>query len=319
MPAAFAHMIAANQAKFRLEKNNKLIKKALNMSPQWLQAGTVGPDYPYLHHALTSHDASDSWADLLHYKKTGDVVRAGVEIMRERYAIEKSKKDFLRALAWLFGYASHVIMDASVHPVVRAIVGEYDANKTEHRVCEMYMDSYIFKEIKQIELTNSEWADYLRHISDPRTKGMDSSVSSLWHEMLKTTYPQEYAANRPDIDGWQKEYVKKLDMADTKLILFRHAAAEGGLLYIESTEIPPDAMKKYIETAKTPVPNKFGTLTIHFKQVFDFGVKNVMSFWTEMADIIEGTGDPLFAQLPNWNLDKGTIDPTGEGYATLWV
>lgn len=319
MPAAFAHMIAADSAKRKLEKTNKLVRLILNRFPQWLQAGAVGPDYPYLHHALTSHDESDSWADLLHYKKTGDVVKAGVEIMRERYAAEKDIKEYRRALAWLLGYASHVIMDASVHPVVRAIVGEYEQNKMDHRVCEMYMDSYIYELNYQTELTNSQWAEYLRSLTEKKTKKMDQAVSSLWHAMLKQTYPEDYEKNPPQIDSWQKAYVEKMDLADTKLIFFRHAAAGAGLVYIESTGIPPDAMKEYIEEAKAPQPNKFGVATMHYKQVFDFGVKNISAFWSEMTAIIEGTGDPLFAQLPNWNLDKGTIDPEGMGYATLWV
>jgi hypothetical protein len=102
MPGAFAHMIAADLAKTALEKKKvKLPTLVLNRHPRWLQADAVGPDYPSFHHTLTSHDASDSWADLLHYTKTSDVVRAGIRVLRERYPNDKIKKDFQRALAWL--------------------------------------------------------------------------------------------------------------------------------------------------------------------------------------------------------------------------
>ena len=85
MAGAFAHMIAADRAKKIIEDNGLIFPTTLlNRYPEWMQSGAVGPDYPYLHHAITSHDASDSWADLLHYKRTGDVVREGVKILRAR-------------------------------------------------------------------------------------------------------------------------------------------------------------------------------------------------------------------------------------------
>lgn len=61
MPGAFAHMVAADRAKQAAEsKGLHLIARSTLKYPQWLQAGTVGPDYSYLHH-LRSHDPSGSW------------------------------------------------------------------------------------------------------------------------------------------------------------------------------------------------------------------------------------------------------------------
>jgi hypothetical protein len=313
-------MIAADRAKSVVEGKGLLLPTlVLNRFPQWLQAGAVGPDYPYLHHALTSHDESDSWADLLHYVRTGDVVRAGVDILRQRYPTEKDSQAFLRALAWLYGYASHVVLDASIHPVVRAIVGEYEDNKTDHRVCEMYMDSYIFNETYGYELSNSEWADYLRSLTDPITGGMDTSVVSLWDKILQQTHPDDYSRNPPQIHEWHKAYVSKLDSADLNIGFFRHIAGSNGLLYVPSTDIPPERKTLYIDQAAIPSHNRFGRSTMSYTDVFEFGVGNVAYFWELMTKAIEGTGDPLLANLLNWNLDKGTIDPGGAGDATLWV
>lgn len=62
MPGAFAHMVAADRAKQAAESEGlHSIARSTLKYPQWLQAGTVGPDYSYLHH-LRSHDPSDSWA-----------------------------------------------------------------------------------------------------------------------------------------------------------------------------------------------------------------------------------------------------------------
>lgn len=321
MPAVFAHMIAADKAKSTLEaKDLSLPTLVLNRFPQWLQAGAVGPDYPYLHH-LTSHDKSDSWADLLHYSNTGEVVRAGVKILQRRYPIEKDTKEFQRALAWLYGYTSHVVLDASIHPVVRAIVGEYKDNPTEHRACEMYMDSFIFKETYGIELDNSEWADYLRALTDHNTGEMDDAVVSLWSEMLEQVYPEVSKNTPPQISSWHKAYLKKIDAADFNIGygLFRHAASEHGVLYARRDEIKPEDMKKYIEEAKLPDNNMFNNRTWHYKDIFQFGVDNVSKFWISMTSDILEPHEMVLAFLPNWDLDKGTIDLEGKGDATLWV
>jgi hypothetical protein len=52
--------------------------------------------------------------------------------------------DAQRCIAWLFGYASHVVADLTVHPVVEKLVGPYETNATEHHHCELHQDAYIF-------------------------------------------------------------------------------------------------------------------------------------------------------------------------------
>jgi hypothetical protein len=317
MPGAFAHMIAADNAKRQLERQGLTLPQlVLNRYPQWLQAGTVGPDYPYLHHII-NNELSNSWADLFHYVKTGDVVRAGVKILRSRYPQEKDAEEFLRALAWLYGYASHVVYDSSVHPVVRAIVGEYEQHKTEHRRCEMFMDSFIYKEVYGIELDNSQFVGYISSLTSA-TGGMDPSVSNPWNTMLKEVYPSEYSTNPPQIDGWQKAYEEKLNTAGHNIVVFRHAAAEEALFYELSTDILPEDMTKYIEQARLP-RNRFSLETMHYRDIFKFGADNIARFWTMITAAIEGTGDPALPEILNWNLDKGTIDKEGVGDATLWV
>jgi hypothetical protein len=320
MPGAFAHMIAAEEAGRKIEERGlNLPTLAVNRFPQWLQAGAVGPDYPYLHHLLSSHDKSDSWADLLHYTRTGDVIRAGVGRLRQDFLTVGGQSSFLRALAWLYGYASHVVLDASIHPVVRAIVGEYEQNKTEHRACEMYMDSWIYKQTYDVELINTEWADYLRALNDPASGEMDSEVTNLWQSMLEQVYPEEVRSNPPLIKAWHKAYIDKIDAVDLNVGFFRHAAAQSGIVYIASSDIQTRERRKYIDSPKIPVPNKFGQQTMNYAKVFAMGVENVVRYWVEITHAIEGPGDPLLATLPNWNLDKGTIDEIGDDYATLWA
>lgn len=318
MPGTFSHMLAADTARLAAEAQGlDLIARCTLKFPQWLQAGTVGPDYPYLHHLQTG-DKSESWADLMHYERSGDVVRAGVEWLSD-WPGDRESKQFQRAVAWLSGYLAHVILDVSIHPVVRATVGEYAENKKEHRICEMTMDSFIFKDLLGTELVNDEWADYLRHTSDDNGEGMDQSIKAIWGHMLKTVYPQKYAQQPPAFDGWHKGYVNAIDLADNKLILFRHAATDNGLMYADSKAIPKAALTKYVEKAKTPQPNRFGAQDMHYRDIFKFGVDNIVEYWAVVNAALEGEGDISMPSLANWNLDTGTTDPAGEGDATLWV
>lgn len=322
MPGAFAHMVAADSAKQLAEHQNlHWIAQSTLKFPQWLQAGTVGPDYPYLHHLLfNSH--SKSWADLMHYHHTGDVVRAGVEWLHN-WGGDRTSAEFQRSVAWLAGYLSHVVFDASIHPVVRTIVGEYEDNATEHRACEMYMDSFIFKETYGYELVNDEWVNYLRHTTDASGIGMDRSIKAIWGHMLKSTYPDEYARNPPAFDGWQNGYINAINTANNKnLIMFRHVASKNGLFYANSGSTDKNAMRKYITEAKTPENNRFGQSSMHYRDIFQFGIKNIVQYWSAMNAAIDGSGDISMPTLPNWNLDKGTIasiNSEGESDATLWV
>ncbi len=318
MPGAFAHMVAAEQAQLKAQQQGiDLIAQSTLLYPEWMQAGSVGPDYPYLK-TFGSQDPSDKWADHLHYIRTGDVVRAGVEWLHDRIG-EQGNVTFQKATSWLAGYLSHVVLDASIHPVVRAIVGEYEEHKTDHRRCEMYQDSHICKKKHGYEMVFDEWADYLRHTTDASGDGMDASIKAIWSYMLERTYPDTYTSNPPDFDGWHHGYIQKIDLADNDIIIFRHAAADNAVIYINSGKIPDDDKKQYIEQCNTPSNNRFNQVTMHYDEVFEFGVENVVRYWKMMDMAINGQGDISLPELPNWNLDKGTTDPDGEGDATLWV
>ncbi|OIO61124.1 MAG: hypothetical protein AUJ55_01330 [Proteobacteria bacterium CG1_02_64_396] len=317
MPGAFAHMIAADLAKSRVEGGSPFLAKALNRYNEWLQAGAVGPDYPYLHR-LIFNDASNRWADLMHYQATGDMVRAGLAELKPRFVAEQNDPLFMRSAAWLFGYASHVVLDASIHPVVRAIVGEYAAHKTEHRACEMVMDSWIYKETYRVELINAEWADFMRALTVGG--GMDPAVATLWRQMLQTVHPAAFNQNPPQIDGWQKGYVTALDAADLNVGFFRHAAEQKGVVYVPVAVIPGADRTRFIEQAALPKNNRFGKTAMHYRDIHQFGVDRVVRFWGLMEGALKGEGDPELPELLNWNLDTGTLIGKEEnGDATLWV
>jgi hypothetical protein len=142
MPGAYAHLTIANllQNPVRLENIDGFPLQAIPTVlryGKYIELGSVSPDYPYL--ALSDVNAS-VWADKMHYIQTGQMIHAGIKAIRLQPAEVQNK-----LLAWLLGYASHVIADVTIHPIIELKVGPYAQNKTAHRVCEMHQDVYIYR------------------------------------------------------------------------------------------------------------------------------------------------------------------------------
>lgn len=319
MPGTFAHMLASQTAARRVKKSDDHFAWKCMKQPIWLRAGSVAPDYPYLHW-MGMNKASSSWADAMHYEDTGDVVRAGASILAQEFQRGRSPEEdrrFHRKSAWLFGYLSHVILDVTIHPVVRAIVGDYDENKTEHRKCEMYQDAYIFQQIKNINLVNTEWTDTLVAISSDDEK-FHEPTKILWAQMLT----QVHGSNKPlDIDAWHEAYINVLDVADIDALFFRHALAESATAYVKAEYIDDAAVDKFILDIATPSNKPFpGDDAIDYEEVFNFGVRNILRYWKMLSGAIQGTSDPALPELLNWNLDTGIPQEEDQkhGVPTFW-
>ena len=111
-------------------------KRALGKWKKFCIVGAVSPDYPYLE-ILDSK--STAWADAMHKGRAVTLLRNGVAKIREMPDDNVRQK----CMAWLFGYASHVSTDGTIHPVVNLKVGRYEDHKPEHRSCEMSQDVYV--------------------------------------------------------------------------------------------------------------------------------------------------------------------------------
>ena len=133
MPGAYAHItmvnVLAESARLEGLGFSNAAASGLLRYFKFCELGAVSPDYPYL---VVGDSAAAKWADLMHYERTGDVLRAGISGVK---TLSGDKRD--RAFAWLLGYLAHVATDVTIHPVVELKVGEYAQNKTAHRVCEM--------------------------------------------------------------------------------------------------------------------------------------------------------------------------------------
>lgn len=301
MPGAFAHITAVNKAC----DNNSLTaidmpdqaKLSLSLHPKYIELGCVSPDYPYL--ALGDSD-QNKWADLMHYEKTGDLIKA---LAAECKNLDDSEKE--RAFAWLCGYVSHVIADITIHPVVELKVGVYEQNQKEHRQCEMNQDAYIWQ---RLNLGEIGLADHVKiHIGACATDGrLDSTIKGLWGGALTRVHAEYGQEHPPKFDQWHDGFQTIVDKAEEGYRFFkwaRHVAANAGLLYPRPGEVDPI----FIEQLDTP------NGPMHYDQIFDKALDNIRKYVGIIGQFVYGDGD--LEAIKNWNLDNGKDE---QGVLTAW-
>jgi hypothetical protein len=298
MPAAYAHITLVNlfRETRRLRNLSGSPVEAISAIMKYFrfcELGAVSPDYPYLVMGLGSKGAK-KWADIMHYTKTTEVIRRGAEILSGMSGASQEK-----GIAWLMGYAAHVVTDVSVHPVVELKVGPYKGNEKAHRICEMHQDVHIYQRLNMGGIGLSEHLKAgIGRCGDPASPGnLDPDIKALWSDMLQTVHPREFKKNSPKLDKWHSGFLFGIDKVAEeggKLIpLARHVALDLGIIY------PASADSAYIQSLK--VPNG----TMDYDGVFDKAVENVAGVWNNIARSIFQKRPGLLASMTNWNLDTG--------------
>ena len=296
MPGAYAHITLVNIAKepARLESGPGIPGAAGLALGRWFkfcELGAVSPDYPYL--ALKS--AANTWADLMHYECTGDMVKAGVKAAQNLSGLAREK-----AFAWLLGYAAHVITDTTIHPVVQLKVGPYAQNKQAHRVCEMHQDAYIFQRLNLSDIGQSEHLESGISQCGSADGAVDPIIAGTWRGMLTTCHPVVFVSNPPDIDGWHRGFdrmVNKIAEEGYRLMpLARHVAVNCGLTYPAADAIN---LAEYINGLATPHGQQ------SYDQVFDKALGHVIEGWHLIATGVFEGSTAYQSAFGDWNLDTG--------------
>lgn len=302
MSGGYAHMTLVNLMRRRVDGDGAIavnVKIATADYLNYCELGSVSPDYPYLD--VLDGDAAP-WADLMHYENTGDVIKAGAARVADMAGAQKS-----RCLAWLLGYAAHVTTDVTIHPIVELKVGPYEHNKTDHRICEMHQDAYIFQRMGLDAIGLSEHLDNngiktCAHSEDH--KRLDPAIVDLWNAMLSEVHPGTHRLNPPNIDSWHAKFVSTVDTIEEGSALpaiARHVAVNAGLTYPQPDEVE---MAEFIEALETPEG------PMHYDTIFNRTLDNVAQVWAWIGhDVNAGTIDQL-QQMGAWNLDTGR-DETG--------
>ncbi len=294
MPGGFAHITVAAEAFGRRDEVDGLIPSdnlSLSQFMPFVEVGSVGPDYPYL-------GGQSEWADNMHYRHTGEMIRNGVRYLRN--IGDSSTRP--RSLAWLLGYAAHVATDLTIHPVVQARVGPYDDNKTEHRTCEMHQDAYIWP---RRNLGDIGLADYFHiNITQCSTNegNLHPDIVAIWQSMLTVTYGADVDETPPDFDGWNKGFRRIVDTIDDlgSFVSFtRHLLASKGVAYPATDDID----MSYIVDLETSEG------LMHYDDIFEKAVSSVISTWSQIGIALNAGTDEqceeFLTAIPDGNLDTG--------------
>ena len=296
MPGAYAHLTLVNMIRepARLESRDFSPDAIVSLLDyfRFCELGAVSPDYPYLDIA---HPDSCQWADRMHYEKTGDMIKTGINLIRKLDGISQQK-----AFSWLLGYTSHVITDVTIHPVIELKVGEYQKNKDKHRICEMHQDAYIFQRLNLGEVGLAEHLDsgIWGCCDEPDSGKLDSAVVSTWESMLGACYPDAYQPNPPLINNWHGAFKFVVDKAEegNKLPPFaRHVAVNVGLTYPAVADLD----YQYLRGLTTP------SGPMDYDQIFDRAMANVLSVWSSIANAVFKNDNAYLTAINNWNLDTG--------------
>jgi Zinc dependent phospholipase C len=309
MAGTFTHFLVCDVAKRQRSIIGVELWKLLNKYSEFLFIGSVGPDLPY----LSFKTGKVNWADVMHYERTNSIAISGYEKLAEAWASKTSLDE--TNLVWLLGFISHLIIDATIHPVVQAIVGPYEQNKEEHRICEMTEDALSFYNYKKTDLVYAEFSSILRLCG--KSENFDN-VMEFWKEQAINNYLDKKEEPHPSL--WFDTYLEAIDVAEGGsdfVGIFRHLGIGSNYIYHPKDEIKntyPDYYNKYFLNAKLPT----GLTGDFTKVVFDYAVNNVADAWSKLFNgLTQGTFSTS-SIIKNWNLDTGVDMDSPVHEITYW-
>jgi hypothetical protein len=311
MAGAFTHQIICDVAKRRKSILGVDLYKLLNKYSEFLFLGAASPDLPY----LSFQTGNVNWADVMHYERTNSTVITGYEEMTLKWPARDAATEI--KFIWLMGFASHLVADATIHPVIQAIVGPYDQSdetKEEHRICEITQDSLIFNAFKKNDIYYGEFSSILKFCKD--SEHFDD-LMEFWNNQILLNYHEKQEEPHPSF--WFLTYTSAIDTAEVGsefVGLFRHLGKVREYVYKTQDEILSnyrEDYKKYYGEVVLPDGSKGLFKTKGFQRA----VSNVVTVWSSLFDGL--TNDIIVTDIvKNWNLDTGIDQGSTEDEVTYW-
>jgi hypothetical protein len=312
MAGAFTHFIICDVAKRKRSITDPELRKLLNRHSEFLFLGAASPDLPY----LSFKTGRINWADVMHYEKTNGIAINGHDELKNVWTSKQTADEI--KLIWLFGFVSHLVADATIHPVVQAIVGPYDQNeqtKTEHRICEMTQDALIYNERKNTDIRYAEFSSALKFCG--KSDHFDN-LMDFWAKLGVNTYSDKNEEPEPKL--WFTTYTEAIDTAEGGsgvVALFRHLGIGEDYIYKTRDEIISDYQADYDNYfVKVNLPD--GNTGKFTKDGFDRAVNNVVDAWNKLYEGLYSNIN-VADIIRNWYLDTGVDMDSPEGTVTYWA
>jgi hypothetical protein len=305
MSANFAHMILA-------ETLSKQADSIPNMEPTMVMAlqnytsfcklGAVSPDCP----SVVGETDATGFGNMMHYLRPADFVRFAVPKIHE---MNFSLAETRCCLAWIFGYASHLVTDLTIHPVISRKFGAYAAskkNRQQHRLCEFNQDVYLYHRTYAQEIVG---ADFLKFsgLAECAVNGninkLNPAIISLWSHCLQQ-FPRSETKSYVRLPNTS---LRPTNWYATYTFLFKSVVTKGNA-FLEGIGFgyPRIAELKsiYLEDLPTDSGRK-----ITYNDLVAITKTNIKTTWATLASAL-GTGNASLFTLPNANLDTGLTDIT---------
>lgn len=299
MPDTFAHFVLVHFASAKL-RGHKQVKIAVNKFNRFALLGANSPDFPMLDFPQVFFD--NKWENLLHGPTAGAIIEPAIQLLR---SITEEQRQ--RCLAWFCGYLSHMVFDATIHPVVNLRVGPYDeGNQVAHQTCEVHQDAYIFPRLNIGSIKEAEFTNIIETCSSPHNNlALHEEINDFWESITRQAFPQE---DLPNFHRWFYRYTgivdnlaeeadqKILDWDWTSLHSWAQRAGKAHLLHVN----PKDLDRSFIDDL--PTPND-GTLS--YDEIFDKAVENTVAAWAAVDIAISNTTPLPYPLSAIWNLNTG--------------
>lgn len=296
MPSTFAHFVLVHEAATALTGRGQC-KIAIKKFFPFALLGANSPDFPLLDFPIMF--LNKRWEELLHGPTAKSVIVPAIELLNSLTGDNRQ-----RCLAWFCGYLSHMVGDATIHPVVNLRVGPYyEGNEVDHQTCEVHQDAHVFP---RLEIGLIKKAEYIQNVvevcSSPRNRlALHHEIFDFWESLTQRAFPNE---ELPNFHRWFDSYTGIVDnlAEESDWPVIRSGAAFFGkahLLHID----PAEKDLSFIEALPTPREK-----TISYDELFDMAIANTVEAWTALEKALTGNTalqHPLSAQ---WDLNTGMID-----------
>lgn len=299
MPGPYAHLTLVHVLQSRVASGgipglDPRVKPAVALSPSYCYLGAFAPDCSYFAFAAPGHA---EWGDRIHKGGAMAVVRAAAKrVHREPDALRRRQ-----GLAWVLGFASHVVADSVVHPIVNAIAGDYYAcaeNARRHKECELHQDTYIYQALGLDVIGRAAMMKEIAAGCSEAGRGLNPWIVALWRGSLTEVYGEGEPREPADPARWFEAFHKLIDVADEGHHFgFRERLAKQGLMYV----VPSSVAREFVHDLWTPAGKQ------DYRDVFARAVDATAAMWVDVARAVEGDEAALAAR-PDLNINDGTAN-----------
>ena len=217
-------------------------------------------------------------------------------------------------LVWLMGHVSHLVTDATIHPIVQAIVGSYEEHKDEHRICEMTQDSLIYFDIKKMEIRYSEFSSILKFCQE--SPHIDTLVE-FWAEQTVKASAEDRGSRPGVVAGDILRCNRRRGGRIQHWSLFRHIGTIREYTYNTREEIIsmyPNRLRQFYQEIKLPT----GATGSFRESGFNRAVTNVIAAWNALYTAL--TANIAIASIVrDCNLDTGVDMDSRGGVVPYWM